>query len=65
MSYEAAVRRLEEIVSLLAGGAKPLSESLALFEEGIRLLSLADAALAGVEARARELIEGGRASDEE
>lgn len=56
MTYEAAVRRLEEIVTVLTSGTKPLEDSLSLFEEGVGLLRVADAALGGIEARARDLM---------
>ena len=56
MSYETSVRRLEEIVSILTNGTKPLAESLALFEEGVGLVRAADVALGAIEARAKELM---------
>lgn len=37
LTYEQATKRLEEIVSILEDGAMPLEESLALYEEGIKL----------------------------
>jgi len=37
MSFEAAVERLEKIAEMLECGDRPLNESLALFEEGIKL----------------------------
>ncbi|MDH7481567.1 MAG: exodeoxyribonuclease VII small subunit [Armatimonadota bacterium] len=37
ISFEAAIKRLEEIVKQLEQGELPLSESLELFEEGIKL----------------------------
>ena len=38
LSFERAMKRLEEIVSALEQGEAPLEESLALFEEGSKLL---------------------------
>lgn len=38
-SFEAAVSRLDEIVKHLENGDMPLSESLAMFEEGTKLIS--------------------------
>lgn len=38
MQFEAAMKRLEEIVNLLERGNAPLDESLALFEEGTKLI---------------------------
>ena len=37
LSFEQAMQRLEEIVSLLEDGKAPLNESMALFEEGTKL----------------------------
>lgn len=64
MSYEAAIRRLEEIVSVLTTGTKPLAESLALFEEGVGLVRAADAALTGIEARAKALVANATPAEE-
>lgn len=38
-SFEAAVSRLDEIVKHLENGDMPLSESLAMFEEGTKLIA--------------------------
>ena len=37
LTFEQAMQRLEEIVSLLEDGKPPLNESMALFEEGTKL----------------------------
>lgn len=37
LTFEQAMQRLEEIVSLLEDGKAPLDESMALFEEGTKL----------------------------
>ncbi|MBU5489422.1 MAG: exodeoxyribonuclease VII small subunit [Butyricicoccus sp.] len=37
LTFEQAMQRLEEIVSLLEDGKAPLNESMALFEEGTKL----------------------------
>ena len=37
LSFEAALQRLEQIVSRLESGQAPLEESIALYEEGARL----------------------------
>lgn len=39
MNYEQAANRLDEIVKLLEKGDKPLEESLALYEEGKKLVA--------------------------
>ena len=38
LTYESALMRLEEITRLLEAGSAALDESLALFEEGVRLV---------------------------
>ena len=38
-TFEEQILRLEEIVSLLEKGEAPLSDSLALFEEGTKLVA--------------------------
>ena len=57
MTYEAAVRRLQEIVGALEGDKLPLADALALFEEGVGRLRDAAGALAEAEARVARLIE--------
>lgn len=37
LTFEQAMQRMEEIVSLLEDGKAPLNESMALFEEGTKL----------------------------
>lgn len=37
LTFEQAMQRLEEIISLLEDGKAPLNESMALFEEGTKL----------------------------
>ena len=39
LSFEASLKRLDEIVNHLERGDQPLSESLSLFEEGTGLLA--------------------------
>jgi len=41
MSFEQAATRIDEIVRLLERGDAPLDESLALFEEGAKLIKIA------------------------
>jgi exodeoxyribonuclease VII small subunit len=56
MSFENAVRHLQQIVQLLSSGSRSLTESLQLFEKGILLVRAADAELAGIEAKAKDLM---------
>ena len=56
-TFEAALERLDEIASALEGDGMELDESLALFEEGVRLLRFAETVLAGADGRVRQLLE--------
>ena len=55
VTLERALERLEEIAGDLDGGELELSESLALFEEGVRLLRVADGILGAAEERVQQL----------
>ena len=72
MSYELAIARTEQVVRQLSNGATPLANALALFEEGVQHLRLAEAALAEIEKRAKRLTnseapddDGGSAPDDD
>ena len=55
-NFEDSVRRLGEIVEKLEAGDLPLEESLALFEQGIRLSRDAQARLDAAERRVEQLL---------
>lgn len=55
-SYEEAVARLEEIVGRLENGELPLEESLALFEEGVKLAKYCTGKLDAAEGRLQILL---------
>ena len=55
MTYDEALRRLEELVSQLERGGKNLDETLAMFEEGTALLKRCKEELGEVEGRLAEL----------
>ena len=56
-TFEAALERLNEIAEQLEGDGMELDESLALFEEGVRLLRFAETVLSGADERVRLLLE--------
>jgi len=56
MSFEEATRRLSKIVDQLETGELALEQSLALFEEGIRLARAAEERLDRAEKRVEELL---------
>ena len=61
LSFEAALKRLEEVVGDLEGGRLSLEDSLSRFEEGMRLSKLCQEKLKGVELKIEKLVaEGGR-----
>lgn len=55
MTYDEALRRLEELVAQLERGGKNLHETLAMFEEGTALLKQCQNELGEVEGRLAEL----------
>jgi len=62
LDFDAALERLEQIAVALEMDDLELDQSLALFEEGVALLRLAESRLGGAEQRVRQMIEeGGRA----
>lgn len=65
MSYETAVRRLEEIVRRLEDESIPLEESLACFQEGIRLTRYCREKLAEIEYRVDYLLKEEQAGGED
>jgi len=56
-TFEGALGRLNEIAERLEGDGMELDESLALFEEGVRLLRFAETVLSGADGRVRQLLE--------
>jgi len=57
ISFEEALKRLEEIVSSLETGQLPLDESLSVFEEGIRLSRLCNKKLVETKQKVEKLME--------
>ena len=58
VTFEAALARLDEIVKTLERGQAPLDESLALFEEGTRLLGACGKQLDEAEQKVVRLMKG-------
>ena len=56
MSFENALERLEKIVGMLESGDAPLDESLALFEEGVKLVKMCNEKLEVAEASVKKLV---------
>lgn len=60
LKFEKALARLEEIVQKLEQGGSSLDESLALFEEGVKLAKLCNKRLDDAEAKIEVMLEDGR-----
>jgi exodeoxyribonuclease VII small subunit len=61
LSFEAAMKRLEEVVGELESGRLSLEDSLSRFEEGMRLSKLCQEKLRSVELKIEKLVaENGR-----
>jgi exodeoxyribonuclease VII small subunit len=57
MTFEASLRRLDEILAALEGQQVGLDASLKLFEEGVELLRTASAELGRAETKVQMLLE--------
>lgn len=57
-TFEQSMSRLEEIVAALEKGDAPLEESLALFQEGTRLISACSKALDQAQQQLKLLVQG-------
>ena len=58
VSFEASIRRLEEIVRKMEAGDLPLDEALALFEEGTGLVKTANGLLDQAKLKVSQLLAG-------
>ena len=57
LTFEAALARLEEIVTQLETGEVALEEAMTLYEEGVRLSALCQAKLTAAEQKMDEILE--------
>jgi exodeoxyribonuclease VII small subunit len=64
LSFEEALTRLEQIIEKLETGQASLDESLALFEEGVRLSRYCGGKLEEIE-RKIEVLTGGKDEDDQ
>ena len=56
MTFESSLARLEEIVRILEGGTATLDDSLALFEEGVKLVKFCNEKLETAEQKVKMLV---------
>lgn len=57
LTFEKAMKRLEEITNLLESGTVTLDDSLKLFEEGIKLSKYCENELKNIENKAAKILE--------
>lgn len=57
LTFELAMKRLEEIVNALESGQVSLDDSLKLFEEGIKLTKYCESELKNIENKAAKILE--------
>ncbi len=62
-SFEAELKKLQEIVAKLEGGAESLEESLKLFEEGTKIAKFCYEVLEGAEQKITNLSTTGAEAD--
>ena len=55
LTFEQSMERLDEIVSILEENDRPLDETIALFEEGLKLIKSCDDQLKAFEQKVEEL----------
>lgn len=58
LSFEAALKELEQVVQRLESGEVPLEESIALYARGAELRGHCEARLKAAEARVAEITQG-------
>ena len=58
LTFEMAMKRLEEIVNKLESGTVALDDSLKLFEEGIKLTKYCETELKNIENKASKILDG-------
>jgi len=63
LTFEKAMKRLEEIVNALESGAVSLDDSLKLFEEGIKLSKYCENELKNIENKAAKILEDSQIKD--
>ena len=65
ISFETAIKQLDEIVKSLENGDIPLDEALALFEKGVKLTEVCSAKLTAAEKQIKLLVKDGEGMKKE
>jgi len=63
MTYEKAIKRLEDIIEQLENNEIPLEDSISLFQEGIQLSQYCDKKLKTIQAQVAQIYENGHLKD--
>ena len=63
LTFESAMKRLEEIVNALEDGTVALDDSLKFFEEGIKLTKYCENELKNIENKAAKILENSKEED--
>lgn len=63
MTYEEAIKKLENIVALLESNNVSLEESVKLFQEGITLSQYCDNKLKNIQEKVTQIFENGQLKD--
>lgn len=58
LTYEEAMKRLDEIITALENNKVSLDESIALYQEGVELAAFCDSKLKNVEERVTKIYNG-------
>ena len=59
LTYEKAIKRLEQIISILESNEVPLEESIVLFQEGVKLSKYCDDKLQSIQQKVAQIYENG------
>lgn len=63
MTYEEAIKRLEEIIHFLENDNIDLEKSISLFQEGVELSRFCDEKLKNIQKRVAQIYEDGQLKD--
>ena len=65
LTFEQSMERLDEIVSILEENDRPLDETIALFEEGLKLVRSCDQKLKQFETKINDIIQKNEGDEDE
>ena len=65
LTFEQSMERLDEIVSILEENDRPLDQTIALFEEGLKLVRSCDRKLKQFETKINDIIQKNEGDEDE